>query len=253
MGKIYFASDFHLGTPTAEASKAREQRILRWLDSIISDAEALYLMGDVFDFWFEYKYVVPKGYVRFLAKLAEFKDKNIPVYIFTGNHDMFLLSYLQEEIGVEVSHQLKTLDVNGKRFFIGHGDGLPKQEGSVRLLKKVFHSRWFQWIFARFHPNFSFAIADFWSKKSRASQEEPSFSKDDEWLLEYSEERLQSEYFDFFVFGHRHLTIDYTLSNGVSRYINLGEWFSTNSYAVFDGQELEIRFFENDAGRLANQ
>ncbi len=253
MKKIYFASDFHLGTPTSVASKARELRIVRWLDSIQSDAEALYLMGDVFDFWFEYKYVVPKGYIRFLAKLMAFQEAGIPIYIFTGNHDMWLFSYLKEEIGVEILHKPQTVELKGKRFFLGHGDGLPKEEKSVRRLKKVFHSRWFQWLFARFHPNFTFKIAEVWSKKSRASQHEPTFiNQENEWLIRFAEEKLKDQHFDYFVFGHRHLTIDHTLSNGISRYINLGEWLSTNSYAIFDGEQMEIRFFENDNSRLAN-
>lgn len=255
MGKIYFASDFHLGAPTPEASRARELRIVRWLDMIKSDAEALYLMGDIFDFWFEYKHVIPKGYVRFLGKLAELRDAGIPIYFYTGNHDMWVFSYLKEELDIPVFYHPQSLIIKGKRFYIGHGDGLGPDDKGMKRLKKVFNHKAFHWFFNRFHPNFSFMIANYWSGTSRKKNlgKTEYYGPTKEWLILYTEEKVKRDYHDFFVFGHRHLAIDYTLHNHKSRYINLGEWFSNNSYAVFDGKNMEVRFFENSDGQLANR
>ncbi len=250
MKKTYFVSDFHLGTPTKEKSREREERIIRWLDSIKSDAEALYLIGDIFDFWFEYKYVIPKGYIRFLGKIAELRALNIPIYYYTGNHDMWMFTYLTEELGIPIYHNPTSETIHGKTFYIGHGDGLGPHQQGFKLLRKVFHHRFFHWFFKRLHPNFSFWVATNWSKASRNNQpSNPTFlGKEQEWLISYCERKVQTAPHDFFVFGHRHLTIDYTLSNGKSRYINTGEWLYSNSYAVFDGENLEIQFFENDKG-----
>lgn len=255
MGNIYFASDFHLGTPDPTTSRKREKRIVRWLDMIRPDAEAVYLLGDIFDFWYEYDHVVPKGFVRFLGKLAEFRDAGIPVYFFTGNHDMWMFSYFKDELDIPIYYNPEKMTIKGKPFLIGHGDGLGPGDESFKLLRKVFHHPFMKWLFARFHPNFSFRIANYWSRSSRKRHDtEPTYlGKDKEWLIQYAEEQSLADNLDFLVFGHRHLTIDYTLSNGHSRYINLGEWFSTNSYAVFDGNDMEIRFFENANGKLANR
>ena len=254
MGKTYFASDFHLGAPSTELSREREKRIIRWLHSIQSDAEALYLVGDLFDFWFEYRHVVPKGYVRFLAKLAELKDGGVKIYIFTGNHDMWMFSYLTDELDIPVFYQPISTNIKGKTFYIGHGDGLGPGDKGFKVMRKIFHSSIFQWIFARFHPNFSFRIAQFWSASSRKSKPAPYYRGDEnEYLVIYTEKKVKEAYHDFFVFGHRHLPIDYTLDNQTSRYINLGEWFTNNSYAVFDGEKMEVRFFENEDGQLANR
>ncbi|MGB0861579.1 MAG: UDP-2,3-diacylglucosamine diphosphatase [Saprospiraceae bacterium] len=254
MGKIYFASDFHLGAPDQKSSRVREERILRWLDFIQKDAEALYLVGDIFDFWFEYKYVVPKGYVRFLGKLGAMKAAGIKIYIFTGNHDMWMFSYLQDELDIPVFKSPISIELKGKSFFIGHGDGLGPGDRGFKRLRKVFHNSFFQWFFARFHPNFSFMIANFWSNASRNGKPAPFFRGiEEEYLIIYCEKKVKEAPHDFFVFGHRHLPIDHTLNNKVSRYINLGEWITKNSYGVFDGETMEIQFFENDAGQLANR
>lgn len=248
MKKIYFASDFHLGTPNKTESKIREMRIIRWLDAIKFDAEAIYLIGDIFDFWFEYQHLVPKGYLHFLGKLAELRSLNIPIYFFTGNHDMWMFRYLEEELGIPTYHEPQSVEWHGKTFFIGHGDGLGPGEKSFKIMRKIFHSKQFQWFFKRFHPNFSFAIAHFWSSSSRKGKpSNPVFlGPTKEWLISYCERKIKTAPHDFFVFGHRHLAIDHTLSNQKSRYINTGEWLSTNSYAVFDGKKMEIQFFENN-------
>ena len=252
--KIYFASDFHLGIDARTTSKERERQLVRWLDSIRHDARTLYLVGDVFDFWFEYKTVIPKGHIRLMGKLAELRDEGIEIYFFTGNHDMWVFKFFEEELGIPTFRKPIVREIYGKTFFIGHGDGLGPGDYGYKFIKKVFANPLCQWLFERLHPNFGIGIAHFWSGRSRnANPGEKTFlGPDKEWLIQYSNQKLDSLYADFFIFGHRHLPIDYTLKNGKSRYINLGEWMNFNSYAVFDGKKLEVKFFENPEGKLAN-
>jgi UDP-2,3-diacylglucosamine hydrolase len=247
--KIYFASDFHLGVPNYENSLEREKRIVRWLDSIKHDAEELYLMGDVFDFWFEYKRVVPQGYVRLLGKLAELSDSGIPIHYFTGNHDMWIFNYLPKEIGAKIYSEPITREIKGKKFYLGHGDGLGPGDKGYKFLKKVFANKFGHWLFARFHPNFSLMCAHYFSSKSRLANgisDEIFLGEDKEWLVIYSKEILKKTHIDYFVFGHRHLPLDIKL-NSYSRYINLGEWINYNSYAVFDGERMELKYFSKEA------
>ena len=247
--KIYFASDFHLGIDARVSSKEREKQIVRWLDLIKEDAKEIYLVGDVFDFWFEYSTVVPKGYVRLLGKLAELRDSGILIYFFIGNHDMWMFKYFEEELDIPIYRKPIERDLLGKKFFIGHGDGLGPGDKGYKRLKKIFANPLCQWLFARIHPNFGIKLALYWSGTSRDSNpaEESFLGEEKEWLLTYSNKKLDEVNADFFVFGHRHLPIDYTLKNGRSRYINLGEWMHYNSYAVFDGEKMEIKFFETNA------
>ncbi len=257
MKKIYFASDFHLGADVGtDSSKEREKRICRWLDTVKHDAAIIYLVGDVFDFWFEYSTVVPKGYVRLLGKLAELRDAGIPIEFFIGNHDMWMFRYFEEELDIPIHKKPIIREHYGKQFFIGHGDGLGPDDYKYKFLKKVFANPVCQWLFERVHPNLGIGIANAWSnssrKKNAKSKEEEFLGEDKEWLIAYCERKIQEVKADFFVFGHRHLAIDHTLSNGSSRYINIGEWMKTNSYAVFDGQDVQIHFFENENGKLAN-
>lgn len=250
--KVYFASDFHLGIAGRLPAKERERQIVRWLEQIRSDAAAIFLVGDLFEFWFEYKRSVPRGYVRFLGKLAELRDAGIPIYVFTGNHDMWLFDYFPEELGIPIIRKPIRLKINDKQFMIGHGDGLGPGDHGYKRLKKVFANPVCQWLFARLHPNLGIGLAWFWSGKSRAAQLEVEqfLGAEKEWLIQYCERKLAEQPVDYFVFGHRHLPIDYTLSNGRSRYLNLGEWINFNSYAIFDGEEIELRFFEHEAGRV---
>ncbi len=247
--KIYFASDFHLGVPTYEKSLEREKRIVAWLNSIKQDCGELYLLGDVFDFWFEYKTVVPRGYVRLLGKLAEFTDAGIPVYYFTGNHDMWVFDYLPHELNVKVFREAIERTYNGKQFYIGHGDGLGPGDHGYKFIKKVFANKICQWLFARLHPNFAFWFAQYWSRKSRIATEledEKFLGEEKEWLVIHSKELLGKKHYDYLIFGHRHLPLDIKL-NDTSRYINLGEWVNYNSFAVFDGTELELKYFNPSA------
>lgn len=246
--KIYFASDFHLGVPNYEESLVREKRVVTWLDQVSKDAEEIFLVGDVFDFWFEYKTVVPRGFVRLLGKIAEITDKGIPVHYFIGNHDMWVFDYLPKETGIQLHHNPVQRTFNGKKFYIGHGDGLGPGDHGYKLIKKVFRNRVCQWLFARLHPNFGIGMANFWSKTSRKHTGESDrkfLGEENEWLAIYSKEILEREYFDYFIFGHRHLPIDIQLSEN-SRYINLGDWISHYTYAVFDEGQLVLKSYKDD-------
>ncbi|MCB0705636.1 MAG: UDP-2,3-diacylglucosamine diphosphatase [Saprospiraceae bacterium] len=252
-GKTYFASDFHLGVDARLSSTDREAQIVRWLDQIALDAEAIYLVGDVFDYWFEYKSVVPKGYIRILGKLAELRARDIPIYYFTGNHDMWMFRYLDTELGIPIYRTPIVREIGGKTFLIGHGDGLGPGDYGYKFIKRVFNNRVCQWLYGHLiHPDLAWRIARFWSKKSRGSgsSEQVFLGEDREWLIQYANETLDHQEIDFFIFGHRHLPIDFMLKNGKSRYINLGEWLNHNSYAVFNGRETQIQFFENDRGHI---
>jgi len=244
--KLYFASDFHLGVPSYESSLQREMRIIDWLDYIKKDAAEVFLMGDVFDFWFEYKYVIPKGYIRFLAKLAELVAMGIEITLFKGNHDMWMFGYLEKEIGVKIVSDELLLDRCGKRFYLHHGDGLGPGDKKYKILKRLFRSKISQWMFSWLHPNIGMAIAEMWSKNSRIAnnRKEEFRSEDDEWLVSYSKERLKAEHFDYFIYGHRHLPLSIDLGKN-SLYINLGEWINYSSYAVFDGDDLVLKYWNN--------
>tara|TARA_B100000780_G_C21093235_1_gene440672 strand:- start:681 stop:1445 length:765 start_codon:yes stop_codon:yes gene_type:complete len=243
--KIYFASDQHLGVPDHATSLVREKHVIKWLDSVKEDAHEIYLLGDLFDFWFEYKTAVPKGYVRLLGKIAEITDSGIPVHLFTGNHDMWMFDYLPTEIGVTIYRDPIQREYNGKKFFIGHGDGLGPGDYGYKFIKKVFRNKFCQWAFARLHPNFGIGLANYFSSKSRlanSGSDKTFLGEENEWLAIYAKEQLQKEHFDYFVFGHRHLPLDMKVGEN-SKYINLGEWVSDYTYAVFNGSELELKSF----------
>lgn len=235
--KIYFASDFHLGVPDEARSKDREQRIIAWMDRIFPETQELYLVGDVFDFWFEYQTVVPRGHVRLLAKIAQFTDAGIPVHYFTGNHDMWTFGYLEKELGVQLYRTPIERTYNGKKFYIGHGDGLGPGDHGYKFIKKVFSSKACQWLFARLHPNLGVGVANYFSRRSRiatGTTDEKFEGEDKEWLVIYCKELLARKHYDFLVFGHRHLPLDIGLQGG-ARYINLGDWLKYDSYGEFDG------------------
>ena len=243
--KIYFISDFHLGVPNATDSSKREDIIVSWLNSISNDAQILYLMGDVFDYWFEYKEVVPRGYVRLLGKLAELSDAGVELHYFAGNHDMWVFDYLPKEIGLQIHRDPIQRDYNGKKFFLGHGDGLGPGDFGYKCIKKFFSNKLAQWLFARIHPNTGIGLMKFFSRRSRlatGTSDDIYLGDDKEWLMIYSREILKREHYDYFIFGHRHMPLDKQL-NGQSRYINLGEWINHFTYAVFDGQELMLKKF----------
>ncbi len=244
--KIYFASDQHFGTPTYEDSLVREKKFVRWLDEVSKDAAEIFIVGDLFDFWFEYKKAVPRGFVRVLGKLAELSDAGIQIHLFTGNHDMWIFDYLPHEIGCTLTRKPMEREWNGHTFYIGHGDGLGPGDHGYKFLKKVFANPFLQWCFARLHPNFGIGLADFFSKKSRAKTGDSDaqfLGEENEWLAIYSKEILQKQHFDYFVFGHRHLPLNIKVGEK-SRYVNLGDWIQYFTYGVFDGQNMELKKFE---------
>ncbi len=245
--RIYFASDFHLGAPDAISSLEREKKIVAWLDEIAIDAEEIFLVGDVLDYWFEYKQVVPRGFVRLFGKIAELTDKGIKVHWFTGNHDMWIFHYLPYELGIELHRHPVQRTFGNKRFYIAHGDGLGPGDRGYKMLKKVLANQFCQWMFARLHPNFGIWLMKKSSHTSRnASYNGKSFmGEDKEWLVIHSKEILKHEHVDFFIYGHRHLVLDIPINNA-SRYINLGDWISQYHYAVFDGERLELKSYRKD-------
>jgi UDP-2,3-diacylglucosamine hydrolase len=243
--KLYFASDIHLGAISYATSREREDRLIRWLDMIKTDAAEVFLMGDVFDFWFEYKTVVPKGYIRFLGKMAELADSGIKIYFFKGNHDMWMFDYFTREFGAVIVSDELEIERNGKKFYLHHGDGLGPGDRKYKILKKFFRSSLCQWLFARIHPNLGVGVANYWSSHSRianAGKDEPKPGMH-EWLVTFCQDLLKTQYFDYLVFGHRHKTRDVMITEK-SRYVNLGEWVNTYSYAEFDGRELHLKYFE---------
>ena len=240
--KIYFASDFHLGAPSYESSLEREKRIVAWLEEVRVDAAEIFLIGDVFDFWFEYKRAIPKGFVRLQGKIAEITDSGIPVHWFIGNHDMWIFDYIPKELGVKMYKTEIEREFFGKKFMIGHGDGLGPGDRGYKFIKKVFRNKVCQWMFARLHPNFGIGLANFFSRKSRVStgQADATFyGEDKEMLIQFCKSKLTEKHFDYFVFGHRHLPIEFELSEN-SKYINIGDWITYFSYAVFDGDKLVL-------------
>lgn len=242
--KIYFASDFHLGIPNHVDSLVREKKIVHWLNQISADAKAIYLVGDLFDYWFEYEHVVPRGYVRLLGKLAELKDSGIDVHIFTGNHDLWMFGYFEEELNIPVHHNSIQFTANGKKFFVGHGDGIGPGDNGFKFMKKIFTSRFAQWLYSLLHPYLSFKLARYFSYNSRMMNEEEKFlGEDKEWQIVYAREVLQKEHYDYFIFGHRHIVLEYPLNNS-STFINLGDWVRHFTYAVFDGERCTIQHFE---------
>lgn len=248
---IYFASDFHLGVPTYEKSLAREKEIVAWLEYIRPTAHEIYLVGDIFDFWFEYKHAIPKGFVRLQGKIAELTDTGIQVHVFTGNHDMWIFDYLPKELGFKLYREPIEREYNGKKMIIGHGDGLGPGDKGYKFLKKVFQNRLCQWAFARLHPNFGIGLANYSSRSSRAAtgQSDELFSgKENEWLNTYCEEQLELKPVDHFVFGHRHLPLQITLSNEKSVYTNLGDWLQYKTFTYFDGNEMHMKSWES--GRI---
>lgn len=240
--KIYFASDNHLGAPTQEASRPREKKFIAWLDEIKHDAAAIFLLGDLFDFWFEYKTVVPKGFTRTLGKLAEISDSGIPIHFFVGNHDLWMDGYFQEELNIPVYHKPKEFTFNNKTFFIGHGDGLGPHDKGYKRMKKVFTNPVFKWLFRWAHPDIGMRIAQYLSVKNKliSGDDDATFlGEENEWLVQYSKEKLKESHRDFFVFGHRHLPLEIPL-NDKSKYINLGDWIQYYTYGAFDGEKFKL-------------
>ncbi len=248
---IYFASDFHLGVPDHDSSLRRELLLVKWLEEITPTAKEIFLMGDIFDFWFEYKTVVPKGYVRLLGKIATITDSGIPVHIFRGNHDLWAFDYLQKEIGAILYRRSIVRDFDGKKFFLSHGDGLGPGDTGYKLLKRVFENRFNQFLFNWLHPDIGTRLGLYFSHKSRianiAREQKNDFKIDieKEMLYIYCQKKLETQSeIDYFIFGHRHVPINHAL-NEKSRLIILGDWVINFTYAVFDGKNLELKKYKD--------
>ncbi|SHF72089.1 UDP-2,3-diacylglucosamine diphosphatase [Dysgonomonas macrotermitis] len=271
--KIYFLSDVHLGSASHTNNKTREEdkglltlpnskkpsdnsflnhdverKLCRWFDSVKSDAKTIYLLGDIFDFWFEYKYVVPRGFTRVLGKIAELTDSGIEIHFFIGNHDVWLTDYLQKECGMIIHTEPLVVDLYGKKFFLAHGDGLGDESKSFKIIRYLFHNKFCQKAFATLHPRWALAIAHKWSNHSRATGGVIKYlGEDKEYLVLFAKKELEiSPAINFFVFGHRHIMLDLMLSAS-SRIIILGDWITFFSYAVFDGKTMSLEVFEEES------
>jgi len=245
--KIYFASDQHFGAPTVASSKTREALFLNWLNTIENDAVALFLLGDLFDFWFEYKSVVPKGFVRILGKLAQLVDRGIEVHYFVGNHDLWMKDYFETELGIQVYHTPKDFILENTTFFIGHGDGLGPNDKGYKRLKKLFTNPLAKRLYQMLHPDIGLRIGHYFSVKNKllsGSEEVVFLGEDREWLVQYAQRKLETKHRDYFLFGHRHLPLEIAL-NSQSKYINLGDWVTHFTYGVFDGQRFELKKWES--------
>jgi UDP-2,3-diacylglucosamine hydrolase len=248
--KIYFASDFHLGAPNFSESLKREKTICKWLDFIKKDAQLLFLVGDLFDFWFEHKTTIPKGHTRFLGKMAELADAGIEIIIFTGNHDMWMRDYFQIEFGAKIYRNPQSYLINGQKFYVGHGDGLGPGDYPYKLLKKIFENSFCKFLFGNLlHPNLSLKLGYLWANHSwkKHDKEKDVYvfkSLKDEILFQYCLQSQTNKTYDFYVFGHRHYTFDEALIPS-GRYINLGDWIKFQSFACFDGQNLKLEIWDN--------
>ncbi len=243
--RVYFISDMHLGAGGFDGSLAREQLLVKWLDTIKHDAHAIYLVGDIFDFWHEWNRCAPQGFTRFLGRLAELSDSGIELHFFTGNHDIWTYDYLKREIGFNLYHKEQELNILGKKFYIAHGDGLGPNDRTYKFLKKIFTNKFLQWCFKNLlHPDWSLKWAHAWANSHKLNSRKPQFYEEQEWLVIHSKEVLQTKHFDYFIYGHRHIPIIYEL-NANSKFVILGDWINNFSYGVFDGNKFELQYFKN--------
>jgi len=244
---IYFASDQHFGAPNYDASRRREKQFLQWLESIEKQAYAVFLLGDLFDFWFEYRKVVPKGFVRTLGKLAQMKDNGVLIYAFAGNHDLWMKDYFLTELGIPVFHQPQRIQIGKKIFLLGHGDGLGPGDKGYKRMKKVFVNPLSKFLFRWLHPDLGVSLAQYLSLRNRliSGEENVQFQGvQNEWLVQYCQEKLVSQHYDYFIFGHRHLPLKISVGKN-ALYLNTGDWIHHNTYGVFNGQVLKLEKWES--------
>ena len=255
MKNIYFLSDAHLGSWAVEHRRMQERRLVRFLDSIKEKAAAVYLLGDMFDFWYEYKYVVPKGFTRFLGKISELTDMGVEVHYFTGNHDIWAYDYLAEECGVILHKQPQTIELYGKIFYLAHGDGLGDPNKSFKVIRSIFHNKTCQWLFSGLHPRWGMWFGLTWAKHSRMKHgmggDPPDYMGDDkEHLILYTKKYIQyHSNVDYFIYGHRHIEVDKQLTKK-ARVIILGDWISQFSYVVYDGEHLLMQEYIEGESKL---
>lgn len=244
--KVYFASDVHLGLPGVEDPLVREKRFVRWLDMAKEDADAIFLLGDIFDFWYEYKKVVPRGFSRFLGKLSEITDSGIEVHFFTGNHDVWAFDYLEKECGAILHFKPFVTEIGEKKFFLHHGDGLGDLDRGYKLLKCLFTSKVAQFLFSNLvHPNFALWLGQKWSYKSRYSKGiANAYRGEKEFIYQFALQEVKRDRYDFMVFGHRHTPVKVTIPNSNTQMIILGDWITSSVYGVFDGDDVELVKFK---------
>jgi UDP-2,3-diacylglucosamine hydrolase len=239
---IYFASDFHLGLPAGSPPLEREKRVVAWLNSIAPDAKEIYLLGDIFDFWWEYRLVVPRGFTRFLGTLSKITDSGIPVHFFTGNHDMWVTDYLSEECGLIIHTTPLTAVFNVKKFHLAHGEGLGTKDIGYKILLSVFRNKPLRAMYSMLHPSIGVGIGHNWSINSRLGKgiTKEFLGEDKEDLIRYARSVQDFEKTDYFIFGHRHLEMTYKMKEG-PEIVFLGDWIRTGSYAVWDGNILTFK------------
>jgi len=245
-GKIYFISDIHLGAPALKNNREREILFACWLDEIKNDVAELYLMGDIFDFWWDYKKVVPRGFTRILGRIGDLTDSGVPVHFFPGNHDLWVFDYFQQELGLNVHKEGIIKKIGGKKFFLAHGDGLDADDKGYLLLKKIFTNKTLQWLYSRLHPNFALTIAHKWSKSSRLAKSniDEEFKVNTDGIYKFAQDFLEQENIDYFIFGHRHQLVDESIGVN-SRFVFLGDWIKNYSYGVFDGAQFELKKYKD--------
>lgn len=241
-GKIYFASDFHLGLAAGSPPLEREKRVVSWLNSVSGDAKEIYLIGDIFDFWWEYKLVVPRGFTRFLGTVSELTDSGIAVHFFTGNHDMWVGDYLSTECGMIVHTSPFTIAFNGKKFHLAHGEGLGTTSTGYKILLSIFRNKLLQAMYSALHPSIGVGIGHRWSLNSRLGKgiSKEFLGEEKEDLIRYARSVLEKDNIDYFIFGHRHLAMDYKLKPG-TEIVFLGDWIKNGSYAEWDGNMLTFK------------
>ena len=245
MSKAYFASDFHLGVPSYEESLAREIKVVRWLTSIEEECDTLFLLGDVFDFWYEYKTVIPKYYTRLLGKLASMTDVGIKIYFFKGNHDMWTFDYLTKEIGLEVINEELAIEIDHTKLYLHHGDALWKGERGYKFIRSIFRSRLAIWLFHRLHPNFGIGLASYLSVSSRKKnsiKDEIEIPLEQEYQYQFAMEHAAQSDVDYYIFGHRHQPIDVPIGKS-ARLINLGDWITKYTYAVLENNNVSLHTY----------
>ena len=245
--KVYFSSDQHFGAPSYESSKKREEIFLNWLNFIEKDAGALFLLGDLFDFWFEYSKVVPKGFVRILGKLANISDKGIPIYFFVGNHDLWMNDYFTKELNIKVFISPQEFTINKKSFLIGHGDGIGPGDYGYKRMKKIFTNPIMKIFFRWIHPDLGVKLAQYLSINNKlisGNDDRKYNGPENEIIFQYVIKKNKEKFRDFYVFGHRHLPLEIPLNE--SRYINLGDWITHFTYAEFSDKNFSIKKWKSD-------
>jgi UDP-2,3-diacylglucosamine hydrolase len=244
--KIYFSSDNHLGAPVQKVSFERELRFISWLDLIKKDAQTIFLLGDLFDFWFEYKHVVPKGYTRLFGKLAELSDSGIEIFFFIGNHDCWVKDYFEKELNIKVLKKPTKFQIDNNKLFVGHGDGLGPGDYKYKFLKLIFRNVITKKLFSFLHPDIAISLGNYLSRKNKIiSGNDKKFSnKENELLYHFCKEKLNEEYFNYFIFGHRHCPLEIDLGNN-SKYLNTGDWISFYSYIEYDGTSFSLKYFKD--------